>query len=37
MSSEPKTTEFYDAGHALNAKARMNRDTFLRKTLNLIP
>jgi cephalosporin-C deacetylase-like acetyl esterase len=37
MSSGPKTTEFYDADHALNAKARMDRDSFLRKTLNLIP
>jgi dienelactone hydrolase len=37
MSSGPKTTEFYHADHALNAKARMDRDSFLRKTLNLIP
>ena len=37
MSSGPKTTEFYDADHALNEKARMDRDGFLRKTLNLIP
>jgi cephalosporin-C deacetylase-like acetyl esterase len=37
MSSGPKTTEFYDADHALNAKARMDRDSFLRKTLDLIP
>jgi cephalosporin-C deacetylase-like acetyl esterase len=37
MSSGQKTTEFYDADHALNAKARMDRDSFLRKTLNLIP
>jgi cephalosporin-C deacetylase-like acetyl esterase len=37
MSSGPKTSEFYDADHALNAKARMDRDAFLRKTLNLIP
>jgi cephalosporin-C deacetylase-like acetyl esterase len=37
MSSGPKTTKFYDADHALNAKARMDRDSFLRKTLSLIP
>jgi cephalosporin-C deacetylase-like acetyl esterase len=37
MSSGPKTTEFYDADHALNAKARMDRDNFLRKTLRLVP
>jgi len=37
MSSGPKTTEFYDAEHALNAKARMDHDTFLPKTINLIP
>ena|ERR1700722_19723882 len=34
MSSGPKTTEFYDADHALNARARMDCDGFLRKTLN---
>jgi pimeloyl-ACP methyl ester carboxylesterase len=37
MSSGPKTTEFYDADHALNEKARMDRDGFLRKTLKLVP
>ena len=35
-ASGPKTVEFYDADHALNAKARMDRDSFLRKTLKLI-
>jgi hypothetical protein len=37
MSSGPKTTEFYDADHALNAKVRIDRDIFLGKTLNLVP
>jgi cephalosporin-C deacetylase-like acetyl esterase len=37
MSSGPKTTEFYDADHALNAMARMDRDSFLQKTLRLAP
>ncbi|MGZ5921604.1 MAG: alpha/beta hydrolase family protein [Rhizomicrobium sp.] len=32
-----KTVKFYDAGHALNAKARTDRDRFLRKTLRLNP
>jgi cephalosporin-C deacetylase-like acetyl esterase len=36
MASSPKMAEFYDAGHALNAKARLDRDSFLRKTLKLI-
>jgi cephalosporin-C deacetylase-like acetyl esterase len=36
MASGPKRAEFYDADHALNAKARMDRDSFLRKTLKLI-
>jgi hypothetical protein len=36
MASGPKRVEFYDADHALNAKARMDRDSFLRKTLKLI-
>ena len=35
-ASGPKTAEFYDAGHALNAKARMDRDSFLRTALKLI-
>jgi cephalosporin-C deacetylase-like acetyl esterase len=36
MASGPKRVEFYDADHALNAKARLDRDSFLRKTLKLI-
>jgi hypothetical protein len=36
MTSGPKRVEFYDAGHALNAKARMDRDSFLRTPLKLI-
>jgi len=35
MASGPKTVKFYDAGHALNAKARKDRDSFLSKTLKL--
>ena len=34
-ASGPKTVEFYDAGHALNAKAQADRDSFLKKMLNL--
>ena len=34
-ASGPKRVEFYDADHALNAKARMDRDSFLRETLKL--
>ena len=37
MSSGPKTAKFYDADHGLNAEARTDRDSFLKKTLNLIP
>jgi cephalosporin-C deacetylase-like acetyl esterase len=37
MSSGPKTVQFYDADHALNIKARVDRDAFLRKTLHLTP
>jgi cephalosporin-C deacetylase-like acetyl esterase len=37
MTSGPKTVQFYDADHALNAKASADRDAFLRKTLNLTP
>jgi hypothetical protein len=37
MSSGPKTVQFYDADHALNSKARADRDAFLRKTLHLAP
>jgi cephalosporin-C deacetylase-like acetyl esterase len=36
MASGPKRVEFYDADHALNAGARLDRDSFLRKTLKLI-
>jgi len=35
IASGPKTAEFYDADHALNDKARTDRDSFLRKTLKL--
>jgi dienelactone hydrolase len=35
-ASGPKTVKFYDADHALNAKARSDRDSFLKKTLKLI-
>ena len=35
MASGPKTVSFYDAGHALNAEARTDRDVFLKKTLSL--
>jgi dienelactone hydrolase len=35
LASGPKQVEFYDADHALNAKAETDRDTFLRKTLKL--
>jgi cephalosporin-C deacetylase-like acetyl esterase len=34
-ASGPKTAEFYDADHALNAKAQMDRDSFLRTALKL--
>lgn len=37
MVSGPKTVTFYDAGHALNDKARADRDSFLGKTLKLKP
>ncbi len=37
IASGPKTVKFYDADHALNVKARMDRDGFLRKTLKLPP
>ena len=37
LASGPKTVTFYDADHALNAKARIDRDSFLRKTLKLSP
>ena len=35
MASEPKTVKYYEADHALNAKATADRDAFLRKTLAL--
>lgn len=35
MASGSKTAQFYDADHSLNAKARMDRESFLRKGLNL--
>jgi cephalosporin-C deacetylase-like acetyl esterase len=35
MSSGPKSVEFYDADHALNEKARIDRDDFLKRTLDL--
>ena len=37
MAAGPKRVEFYDADHALNDKARTDRDNFLRKTLKLSP
>jgi cephalosporin-C deacetylase-like acetyl esterase len=37
MSSGPKSVEFYDADHALNEKARTDRDDFLKRTLHLQP
>jgi hypothetical protein len=37
MSSGPKSVEFYDADHALNEKARTDRDEFLKRTLHLQP
>jgi cephalosporin-C deacetylase-like acetyl esterase len=35
MSSGPKSVEFYDADHALNEKARTDRDDFLKRALHL--
>jgi cephalosporin-C deacetylase-like acetyl esterase len=37
VSSGPKTVQFYDADHALNTKASVDRDDFLRKALKLAP
>ena len=37
MTTGPKQAEFYDADHALNAKARLDRDSFLRAELSLRP
>jgi cephalosporin-C deacetylase-like acetyl esterase len=34
-STGPKTVDFYDAGHALNEKARVDRDEFLRERLKV--
>jgi cephalosporin-C deacetylase-like acetyl esterase len=36
MASGPKRAEFYDSNHALNPRAQMDRDSFLRETLKLI-
>jgi dienelactone hydrolase len=36
-SSGPKTVRFCDADHALNSKASVDRDDFLRETLKLTP
>jgi cephalosporin-C deacetylase-like acetyl esterase len=33
MASEPKTVKYYEADHALNAKATADRDAFLKKIL----
>src|ERR1700677_388984 len=35
MSSGPQSVEFYDADHALNEKARADREDFLKRTLHL--
>ncbi|MBA2732210.1 MAG: hypothetical protein H0U54_04885 [Acidobacteria bacterium] len=37
LFAEPKKIEFYDAGHALNAKARRDRAEWLRQRLSLKP
>jgi cephalosporin-C deacetylase-like acetyl esterase len=37
MTTGPKKAEFYDADHALNAKARLDRNSFLRAELSLRP
>ena len=37
MTSGPKTVQYYESDHALNAQATMDRDGFLRKTLRLTP
>jgi dienelactone hydrolase len=37
MATGPKKAEFYDADHALNAKARLDRSSFLRAELSLRP
>ena len=35
LVSGPKTIKFYDSGHALNAKAKVDRFAFLQQQLNL--
>jgi predicted lipoprotein len=35
LASGKKQIQFYDAGHALNEKARADRDAFLKRTLHL--
>lgn len=37
MSSGPKEAKYYDSDHALNAKATLDRDSFLRDRLELRP
>ena len=37
LFAEPKRIEFYDAGHALDAKARLDRAEWLRERLSLRP
>jgi dienelactone hydrolase len=37
LFSEPKKVAFYDAGHALNARARLERDRWLAERLRLGP
>lgn len=37
LFSEPKKIAFYDAGHALDGKARMERAEWLVKRLSLLP
>jgi hypothetical protein len=37
LFSEPKKIAFYDAGHALNAQARLERDRWLAERLRLGP
>lgn len=37
LFSEPKKIAFYDAGHALNARARLERDRWLAERLRLRP
>jgi hypothetical protein len=37
LFAEPKKVEFYDAGHALDAKARLDRAEWLRQRLSLKP